>query len=183
MRRRWVALVLVFALAAGGCLSSPPTGEEIDEAGQEDTGDGTSDQGSEPAAGQDRGRIERTHRGTATTGMPLVDPQGSTGTKAEFAQTSYERGLNGTWLVGHELAVPADRETLVVETASSGGPAGPTDYDLFLFGPDGSLEGQSLSAASSERISVDDPAEGSHLAIAYLFSGVQAPVEVTVTIE
>lgn len=177
MRARYLAALMALALLTSGCIGLGDAGDDEDlgstNAEEMNATDGESIDGPEP--------IEREFEATALLGVPVYDPGGSTGVKADFAKTSYDHGANGTWLVGYEIQVQEGYGSLEVQTSAEESTPSP-DYDLFLYGPDGEVLDQSLSSSSEEEADVEDPEPGTYLAIAYLFTGASAPVTMTVTI-
>lgn len=172
MSERYLAILLALTLFTTGCIGLVGSGDEA--ASPSSTGEAGAGAESETAPEP----IEREYEGAALVGVPLLDPNGATGVKADFIKASYENGLNGTWLLGYEVTVPEGYGTLEVDTAASGSP----DYDLFVFDPNGNVAAQSLNADSDEAATIDDAEPGTYLVAVYLFAGADAPVTTSVAI-
>lgn len=170
MSRPVLAAALSLLLLATGCLGPPSTPDADESDGQE---------GDHVSSPRDEAIVQEHYEGSATLGMPLLDPEGSTGATESFVKTSLDHGLNGTWLLAYEVHVPADADRLVATTEG----APPTaDYDLLVYGPDGELVAHSHAAGPDETATVSSPQPGNYVVAAYLFAGVDAPVETTVTV-
>lgn len=166
--------LLAAVLATSGCIGLVGSDDEAGPTatGGEGSGAGGADGDAAPPP------VEREYEDAAIVGVPLLDPFGQTGVKAEFVKTSYENGLNGTWLIGYEVTVEEGYGTLEVDTSADGSP----DYDLFVFDPGGDVAAQSLSPDSDEDATIDDAEPGTYLVAVYLFAGADAPVTTTVAI-
>lgn len=130
--------------------------------------------------------IQRSWNASALVGLPhpgrLDDaPYPSEGpSHAEIALQAYENGGNGTTVVGFEVevserhrAVAAFLRMPIVQPPS--GPPVTTDYDLFLFAPNGSLADASQTNSTVETVRTTDVTGGDWLLLVAHWAGADAP--------
>lgn len=178
MRLPSLALVLAFALATAGCLGPTPGGDEVAPAS-----DDADPAGQGPSA-QAQPLVNRTHEDAALANTPLIDPNQATGAKATFIKTSYDNGLNGTWIIGYEVDLPEGATKLTVETTAEHDTQEPRpipDYDVFVYHPDGELAKAGYEVSSDETVTVRSPQAGTYLVALILVYGANAPVTTHIT--